>query len=145
LAGHPRLKVTSDLAKATLPGHKRLLRAMDPEGGFIQDVICLAGEEVRPGDTVYDPANPLQHKTIPPDAILADLHDVVMADGRRTRPQEPLADMAARCRQQLASLPQGCLRLINPHRYKVSISSDLLAMRNSLLQRLPLFEGRDTP
>jgi len=126
----PKLKVTSDIAKATLPDRKRLLRATAPDGSFIQDIITLADEEVMPGDTVYDPANPLQHVDIPMNAAFQDIRSLVMAEGRRTRGnKEKLDEMADRTACQLARLPHGCLRFINPHRYKVSISSGLNKMR----------------
>ena len=132
--GRPRLKVTSDLAKATLPDRKRVLRAVNHDGGFIQDVICLDGEEPRHGDTVFDPTNPLQHVNLPPHATFHDLRDVVMADGKRTSSRrETLDEMADRSAAQLARLPSGCLRFVNPHRYKVSVSAGLNTLRNRLI------------
>lgn len=137
IGDRPRLKVTSDLAKATLPDRKRLIRAVAPDGSFIQDVISLAGEEVRPGETVFDPANPLQHVTLPASARFEELHSVVMADGKRSYGPVPSLDEAAnRCANQLARLPQGCLRFINPHRYKVSISRGLHELRIRLMEEL---------
>jgi len=134
-AGRPRLKVTSDLAKATLPGRKRLLRAIDADGRYVQDVLAVADHDpVKAGDTVYDPANPLQHKSLPGSVQLVDLRQLVMDNGVRTRPAEPLAALAVRSRQQLQLLPQGCLRFINPHRYKVSLSTELNALRNRLIE-----------
>jgi nicotinate phosphoribosyltransferase len=132
----PKLKITSDIAKATLPGRKRLLRALGPEGDFIQDVICLEGSAPGAGAIVYDPAHPLQHTTLPVVVTLQDLRRVVMADGRRTAAPEPLATMAERSQRELARLPQGCLRFINPHRYKVSISGELNELRNTLIAQL---------
>ncbi|HQB38239.1 MAG TPA: nicotinate phosphoribosyltransferase, partial [Deltaproteobacteria bacterium] len=35
----PKLKVTNDIAKATLPGRKQVLRATGHDGGFLQDII----------------------------------------------------------------------------------------------------------
>jgi nicotinate phosphoribosyltransferase len=134
--GQPKLKVTSDIAKATLPGRKRVVRALNPDGSFIQDVICLEEDDVRGGDTVFDPTNPLQHKPLPVDARFTDLRRVVMADGRRTNGTEPLAAMTERCRRELALLPQGCLRFVNPHRYKVSVSSRLNDLRIRLINEL---------
>ncbi|MCM2358905.1 MAG: nicotinate phosphoribosyltransferase [Geobacteraceae bacterium] len=134
---HPRLKVTSDLAKATLPDRKRLIRAVAPDGSYIQDVISLAGEELRPGETVFDPANPLQHVTLPANARIEELRSVVLADGRRSPGPTPSLDEAAnRCADQLARLPQGCLRFINPHRYKVSISRGLHELRIRLMEEV---------
>ncbi len=132
--GRPRLKVTSDMAKATLPGRKRLLRAVAPDDSYLQDVLAIAdADPVAAGATVYDPTNPLQHKNLPPDAKLIDIRSVVMENGVRTRVAETLPQLAARSRIELSRLPQGCLRFINPHRYKVSLSTDLNAMRNRLI------------
>jgi len=133
--GQPKLKITSDIAKATLPGKKRVLRAMGPDGAFIQDVICLEADGLGAGDTVYDPCNPLRHTTLPADAALHELRRVVMENGCRTEPPETLGSMAERSERELARLPQGCLRFINPHRYKVSISGRLNELRNTLIER----------
>jgi len=133
-AARPRLKVTSDMAKATLPGMKRLLRAIAPDGRYVQDVLAIAAhDKVAAGATVFDPANPLQHKALPADVQLIDLRDVVMENGVRTRAAESLDTLAARSKAQLQLLPQGCLRFINPHRYKVSLSSELNDLRNRLI------------
>lgn len=133
--GQPKLKVTSDIAKATLPGHKRLWRAVAPDGSFIQDLICLQDETPRPGQTVYDPRNPLHSTVIPANATLLELHRTVLANGQRCFAPEPLGAMAERSAQQLSRLPQGCLRFINPHRYKVSISHKLSELRNRLVAK----------
>jgi nicotinate phosphoribosyltransferase len=134
--GQAKLKITSDIAKATLPGRKKLLRAMGPAGDFIQDVICLEEHVPGAGAIVYDPAHPLQQTTLPADVTLQDLRRVVLADGQRTEGAETLATMAERSQRELAQLPQGCLRFINPHRYKVSISGELNELRNTLIAQL---------
>jgi len=85
------------------------------------------------GDTVYDPCNPLLSTTLLEGISLIDMRRVVMADGHRTAKAEPLELMADRSINELARLPQGCLRFINPHRYKVSISSRLNQLRNQLI------------
>ncbi|MBC7963997.1 MAG: nicotinate phosphoribosyltransferase [Steroidobacteraceae bacterium] len=133
--GEPKLKVTGDIAKSTLPGKKKLFRFVEPGGGFIQDVVCLAGEIIGGGDTVYDPVNPLRHTTLPAGARLTEFRGVVMEAGRRTVERESLEIMAERCKRELNSLPSGCLRLINPHRYKVSISNSLNNLRGELIER----------
>jgi nicotinate phosphoribosyltransferase len=133
----PRLKVTSDIAKATLPGKKRLLRAIANDGTFIQDIIALDGETVQPGDTVFDPTNPLRHVEIPANAQLADMRSLVMSGGKRVPgPVENLDRMADRSAAQLKALPSGCLRFINPHRYKVSISTGLNELRLRLAEEV---------
>lgn len=135
IGDRPRLKVTSDLAKATLPDRKRLLRVVSADGTFIQDVMTLADEELQPDETVFNPANPLQHVTLPDNAHFEEVRSVVMAAGKRTSEHVPTLDEAAdRCAEQLRRLPQGCLRFINPHLYKVSISGRLNALRITLME-----------
>jgi nicotinate phosphoribosyltransferase len=138
----PKLKTTSDMAKATLPDRKRLLRAVASDGSFLLDVMTLEHELLNPGAVVFDPTNPLQQTTIPADARLFDLRSEVMSNGKRTSPVEPLARLAERSRDELSRLPQGCRRFTNPHRYKVSISSGLNEERLRLIrdieQHLPM-------
>jgi nicotinate phosphoribosyltransferase len=134
--GEPKLKVTGDIAKATLPGKKKLFRFVEPGGSFIQDVVCLDNDVIGGGDTVYDPVNPLRHTAIPAGACLTELRGVVMEAGRRTVGRESLETMAERCKRELNSLPSGCLRLINTHRYKVSISNSLNSLRGELIERV---------
>ena len=136
IEGEPKLKVTGDIAKSTLPGKKHVLRFVNPGGGFIQDVICLEGEQIQSGDTVYDPTNPLHHSMLPPDARVKEFRGVVMSGGSRTAPGESLDSMSERCRRELSNVPSGCLRLINPHRYKVSISNRLKSLRGDLIDKL---------
>lgn len=133
--GQPKMKRTSDLAKATLPGAKRVLRAVGPEGSYLQDLVCLEDDAVTGGTTVYDPTNPLRHTTLPP-CRLVDLRQVVMERGQRLLAEEPIETMAERCRRDLALLPQGCRRFVNPHRYKVSISPQLKALRCRLIEAM---------
>ena len=132
----PKLKVTSDIAKATLPDRKRLLRAVAPDGAFLMDIMALQDETVLPGDLVYNPANPLERKQIPAAARLEELRQVVMANGERTVAAPTLDAIADRCADQRARLPQGCLRHVNPHIYKVSISRGLNDLRNRLMEEV---------
>ncbi len=134
--GKPKLKVTGDIAKSTLPGKKKVFRCIGRGGNFIQDVVCLEDELPQAGDTVYDPTNPLRHTTLPLDSRITELRTVVMCDGSRITSRESLDIMAQRCRDELSRLPNGCLRLINPHRYKVSISEQLKSLRGSLIDAI---------
>jgi nicotinate phosphoribosyltransferase len=126
IGARPTLKVTSDIAKATLPDRKRLVRAAAPDGSFLMDIVALADETLRPGDTLFDPAGPPERPLIPAGARLADLRTVVMDGGKRTAAASgPLGPLADRCRDQLARLPQECLRTVDPARYPVSVSPGL--------------------
>ncbi len=132
--GTPKLKLSSDLAKSTVPARKRLYRVSRPDGGHEMDVLALEGESLRPGDEVFDPAQPLHHERLAPDARLADVRSVVMEKGRRTRGPVPLATLAKRTHAELGRLPEGCLRFIHPHRYRVALSARLHDLRLRLIE-----------
>lgn len=136
IAGRPTLKSTSDPAKASLPGQKDLYRVQYAHGESLFDLVTLKGERVACGDEVYDPENPERSQRIPVGAELVEVRSLVMAEGVSLCRAERLATMAERCRRQLASLPEGSLRLVNPHRYKVSISKGLLRLRQELLAEI---------
>ena len=112
-----------------------MVRVLGPDGEFAQDVICLVGEQPRQGDTVYDPTNPARYTHVPAGEMF-DVRAVVMDHGCRIVAKESLHDMAERCRKEVARLPSGCLRLINPHIYKVSVSEHLKTLRGDLIDQL---------
>lgn len=132
--GQPRMKTTSDIIKATLPGEKSLFRLLDSNGNFLQDVICCKGEQPEPGLTVFDPANPSRYISVP-ECQIEDLRTVVMEHGKVTSVLPDLDSSADHCADQLKRLPDGTLRLKNPHVYKVSISPSLHQLRMQLIKR----------
>lgn len=133
--GEPRLKVTQDIAKATLPDRKQLLRLMNSSGGFLQDVICREGERLEPGVTVYDPTNPSRRKKLAARISSEEIRSVVMENGEVVTALPDLETSADRCADQLRRLPEGTLRLYNPHIYKVSISPGLHDLREQLMAK----------
>ena len=133
IGGRPTLKATSDPAKGTLPGEKELYRVQDASGQHLFDLITLKDEPINCGDEVFDPENAGRSQRIPGGTELVELRQPVMAEGALLGADEEFETMSRRCRQQLARLPDGSLRLVNPHRYKVSISCGLLRLRQELL------------
>jgi len=133
--GQPKMKVTSDITKATLPARKQLLRLVDPRGNYEMDVIALVDEKLTPGMTVYDPQNPSRHRTIPEGVRIEELRRPVMTEGRRLDHGSSLDAAAKRAKEQLSCLPTGSLRQINPHRYKVAISPGLFQLRRQMMEQ----------
>lgn len=132
--GKPKLKVTSDIAKSTIPDRKRLFRVVNSDDRFLMDVMCREDEVVQAGDVVYDPTNPSRNKPIPGGVRLEEIRTVVMDGGEIVVPSPSLDAMADRCRIQLERLPEGVLRLENPHIYKVSVSLKLHELRARLIE-----------
>jgi nicotinate phosphoribosyltransferase len=105
-------------------------------GNFVQDVICLEDENLQVGDTVFDPINPARYSKIPDRVRCQDIRHVAMNGGDIVDVLPTLASSADLCSDQLKKMPDGALRLHNPHRYKVSISSELQALRNQMMTAL---------
>jgi nicotinate phosphoribosyltransferase len=132
--GKPKLKITNDPLKLTLPDRKKLWRLVHPDGTFFMDVISLEDEKIVHGDRVFDPLAPqLRSRTIPENVQFVSIRQTVMENGNITHTDADLAGLADRCAEQLRCLPEGSLRLLNPHLYKVAISKGLNDLRTQLL------------
>jgi nicotinate phosphoribosyltransferase len=131
----PKMKLTADRVKSSIPGIKRVWRANTPNGEFVVDVIALEDEQLETGDRVTDPTNPLRSTKIS-EAMLEDIRRVVMQDGQRLTAPESLEVLQARATEDMARLPEGSTRLLNPHVYRVSITDGLLELRSRLISEL---------
>jgi nicotinate phosphoribosyltransferase len=136
LSSRPRIKVSADRDKCSIPGRKKLWRLSqtDNERHFELDVITAAGAAPESGHRVYDPVNPGRWTTIDAGLLVEDIRSLVMEDGKRLHAAKPLDEIAAYAQAQLARLPDGVHRLLNPHVYRVSLSAELHALREALLE-----------
>jgi nicotinate phosphoribosyltransferase len=134
--GKPKLKVTSDLSKSTIPDRKKLFRAIGTDGSFLMDVICRENETPAVGDLLYDPRNPQKTTRIPESAVLELIRSVVMEDGVVMKPFPSLGEMADRCQAQLESLPDGVLRFEEVLPYSVYLSRGLHDLRMQLIEQV---------
>ncbi len=138
LGGLPRMKLTGDPTKTSLPGAKRVWRGVEPGSRrHAWDVITLDAEPTpSAGQRVSDPANPLRSSRLPAGLEWHNPRQVVIEGGQRAAPAEALSAIQARARDELARLPEGTLRLLNPHTYRVSLSAALQQSRDRLIAEL---------
>ncbi|MEW6422283.1 MAG: nicotinate phosphoribosyltransferase, partial [Deinococcota bacterium] len=61
---------------------------------------------------------------------------VVLEGGRRTGPPETLGQAQARAHTDLARLPAGTRRPLNPHIYRVSLGDDVARLRDRVAEEL---------
>ena len=130
--GKPRVKLSENLAKITLPHRKQVYRVLDAGGQFEgAEAVALADED--PPARMLHPHEPgksldLRQRRLEP------LLNTVMENGRRSAPAPPLTETAAFCRSQLARLPLAYKRFENPHLYKIGLSPRLYEARNDLVK-----------
>lgn len=139
LDGVPRMKLTGDPAKSSLPGLKRVWRAVDGEGLYALDALTL-GEAPRPGDRTTDPTNPLRFSHVPAGLDWQQAHRVVMEAGQLLS-GEGLQAAQDRARADLARLPAGTRRPLNPHLYRVGLGGDVAELRDRVAAGLRIPTG----
>lgn len=127
----PKLKISENIEKVTLPGVKTTVRYSDSNGNFYGDGIML--EEENGVETIYHPHYPAKH---------ADIHDFnaepllhkVYSEGTPTIDIPAATDSADYARQRLSKLNPEHKRFENPHIYKIGISEKLMNLRDELTQ-----------
>jgi nicotinate phosphoribosyltransferase len=141
----PRIKLSSNPAKMTDPGRKRVVRYYDDAGRPLADIIRLDGE---PAESI-DPGQPAAPVPFAERQDLSFLRAVwdasrcegllapVMVDGERVGPSPSLTDIRTRAQEQVASLPEEIRRLRNPEIYAVGLSPRLASEKLRMVRQAP--------
>jgi nicotinate phosphoribosyltransferase len=130
LDGKPRIKLSENLKKMTLPDKKQVYRILNNNNGFFgADVITLTDESNV--DVMHHPSEP--EKSIVLKGLNREplLHEV-MRNGELIGNHPSLKEIASYCQQRLKMVPEEHKRFYNPHIYKVGISEKLREERNLL-------------
>jgi nicotinate phosphoribosyltransferase len=126
----PRIKLSENLKKLTLPDKKQVYRTITSDGNFFgADVITLHDEEG--ADIMHHPSEPGKHLNLK-GLQLEPLLNKVMENGKITSPRLPIKEVAAYCQERLNKLAEEHKRFYYPHVYKVGISEKLLKERDQL-------------
>lgn len=128
--GKPRIKLSENLKKITLPDRKQVFRVLNGNGSFFgADVITLLNEENT--DIMYHPVESDKSLVIKGMTFEPLLHPV-MEKGNIIAAQPAPADISAYRMQRLSMLPEEHKRFDNPHTYKIGLSQQLKNLRNEL-------------
>ena len=128
----PAIKISEDPGKVPLPGRKTVWRLYDQRGAAVVDLIGLADQDPFPTDTitVHHPNLNGVSQTIRRSDIS---HVEVLQELVTHGPAESMDDLAQRCATDIDRLDVGVRRLVNPHRYHVSITDGLNDLRRALV------------
>ena len=142
----PRIKITSNMDKATDPGRKQLLRYYDGDGRPVGDVIyggrrdvsCLGDYPWTPPHTP-PPAGPTCAEHQVPGSFCSACFD----KGRRLTEAPPIASVRRWALDQIAALPEEFKRLRNPEIYRVVVLSEKMGqLKEEMLQNPRYALGR---
>jgi nicotinate phosphoribosyltransferase len=125
----PKIKLSENIEKVTLPGIKQVYRFTDENGYFMGDAISFWNDTIP--EKMIHPFDP--EKSIQLDIDKATpLLSKVMENGKKmAKGQEP-STIAAYVQDRLSALPDEHKRFNNPHIYKIGISEPLHQLRNEL-------------
>jgi nicotinate phosphoribosyltransferase len=130
----PKMKVSENPEKTTLPGQKTVRRYFHKKGKFFCDGILLKNQPSQDPDTLYNPSFPEKSTRVTglkPEELLTKAY----AEQTILWPKKNPAEIFLYLKNRADKLPQEYKRFIHPPVYEVGISKDLLTLRNKLSDR----------
>lgn len=127
LNDEPRMKLSQDVEKVTIPGRKETYRLYSKDGSPLVDLMQNGSEPPpRAGTRVLcrHPFMEAKRAYVVP-ARVEKLHKLRFDQGKLTAPLETLEELKTRTKSQLTTLRQDHMRALNPTPYKVSVSDAL--------------------
>ena len=138
----PRIKLSQDTAKLTIPGRKEAYRLIGREGYPVLDLMIQIGEEPpSPGRKILccHPIEQTKRTYVTPSSVIP-LHTCVW-DGGIVEELPSLEETRRRAGEQIKSLRVDHVRMLNPTPYKVSVSEGLYDFMHKLwLREAPVGE-----
>ena len=134
----PKIKISENAAKITLPGVKIPWRLYDRETGkAIADVIALNTEKIDQSEPyeIFDPDHTWKRKVVT-DFIAKKLQVKIFENGKQVYVSPSVKEIAKYRADQVDSLWDEVKRFENPHTYYVDLSEELWNLRHELLNQL---------
>ncbi len=129
--GTPKLKISENIEKITLPGNKKIYRYCNNDGSFYGDAVLFDHEELI--ERMHHPTFPAKKSELTSRSF-EDLLKPVITDGKVVMDIPEVHEIASYAKNRLEKLQPEFKRLENPHIYKVGISTKLMEKRDVLLK-----------
>lgn len=140
----PKIKISENIAKITIPGVKIPWRLFDNETGkAIADVITLNYEKIddsKPYE-IFDPVHTWKRKTVE-NFTAKKLQVKLFEKGKQVYTSPSVAEISRYRAEQVDNLWDEVKRFEKPHSYYVDLSQDLWNQRNELLNKLSFNGGK---
>jgi len=131
----PKIKISENVSKTTLPGFKQVYRFYDEQNKAIADVITLHDEVIDPTKPyrLFDPIHPWKEKIVT-NYKIEKLLQPIYIKGQLVYKLPQLKTIKQYAQKQLTTLWEEVLRLEYPHQYYVDLSQDLWDLSNQMIQ-----------
>merc|ERR1711936_1054258 len=141
--GNPKIKLSQDVHKVTMPGPKNAFRLYSSDGHALIDLMMRPGEdppEVGKRVLCRHPFEESKRAYVMPHKV-ESMYKRVWDQGRMPEPLPTIAEIRQQVQRSLKTLRQDHKRSLNPTPYKVGVSDDLYHFIHDLwLENAPIGE-----
>jgi nicotinate phosphoribosyltransferase len=132
----PKIKLSENAAKTTIPGSKSIYRFYDKETGMALGDVMALDDEVIPTDkyTLVDPIHTYKQKELT-NYNVKSLHVKVFENGEQVYEVPSLEESKKHAADELASLYVEHKRLKNPAKYYRDLSLPLLNFQKEMIEK----------
>lgn len=133
----PKIKLSENTAKVTIPGAKKLWRLYDNESGkALADVITLEDETIDDSRDyeIFDPDYTWKRKNVY-NFSARQLLQPLFINGKRVYEYQDIDDIKSYCLSQVDTLWDEVKRFENPHTYYVDLSQRLWDTKHELINK----------
>ena len=142
----PKIKLSNQPEKITLPGIKQVYRLIDNDNKFCADIVTCSTEkfDLDSNFVLVDPEHKWRKKTYKPGKYqLVPLLNEVFVNGK-AETQPTIIETKDNVKSQLSQMWPEYLRFVNPERYKVNLTSKLSGLKRKLIEEeVKRFSGND--
>lgn len=132
---HPKLKLSEQAAKTSIPGVLQV-RRFENENGLLGDMIYDELRGIDGRGVLVDAKDTNRRKRIPAGATGTDLLVPVLRGGEVVAPNEGVDEARARTQQELRRLHPTVKRLLNPHEHPVGLDVGLSELREEMIREV---------
>ncbi len=139
----PKIKISDNTGKITLPGVKTVWRLIDRDlGKAMADLVTLSHEEPDQNSPyeLFDPIHTWKKKTVS-NFIARRLLQPIFVEGKCVYSSPTLPEIQRYCASQLNTLWEEVTRFEKPHHYYVDMSQELWDLRQTMLEKFSKEEG----
>lgn len=133
----PKIKISDNTGKITMPGVKTVWRLLDRDlGKAIADVVTLSDEEIDQSQPyeLFDPIHTWKRKQVG-NFVARRLLQPIFVGGKCVYSSPTLPEIQRHCASQINTLWEEVTRFEKPHHYYVDLSQKLWDLRQNMLEK----------
>ncbi len=132
----PKIKISDNPDKITIPHFKKLYRIYDEQGSAAADLLTVHDETIdtKKPLTIFDPVHTWK-KTTFTDYSVKSLLQPIFKNGKRVYELPDITAIKEYCQKEMDSLWEEVKRFDYPHQYYVDLSEKLWNIREELIRR----------